>query len=399
MKKILSSDFAIFVSLFLILTNSPPLYAAPSPAQNEVNPISSDSIQTAETIPAQASELIISGIRLSSQTFSPSLGESITLSFQLTQPAKALVQFFDADWQLVREFMLDEPSAQSPSKVEWDGKDLDGNIVPDEAYFFTIEAYGYSGKLSFYDPSTFSGGKNITFPVLFDKTEQAIPYHLDQDARIVVRAGVKQGPMLKNIVNWKPRPKGNNKESWDGDDESKVLSAVAENDFTLVAEGITLPENSIITRGNHQYTYFTYKNTIVTERPQKKDRSKIDSNNTQSVALRSVQPRYKGVDISFRMKIPEAAQWNEDGIPIISGTLPLKIYIDDAVKRYVTEQRYEIICYVDNEFVTEQEEGYSPCTWLWNSHNTSNGEHVLTVNVATLTGNIASGSMKILVDN
>lgn len=340
----------------------------------------------------------ISSVTIHPKSFNPVKGETTTISFHLSKPAKTMIQIFDPDNQLVRELVTDD--AGDPGKIEitWDGKDMDGAIVPDEAYFFTIEANEYKGALTHYDPLTFSGGDNISVPVNYDKTKKAIEYELSQDTRIIIRGGITQGPMLKTYANWQPKPAGLNREFWNGKDDSDAIHIDNKKGFVIMSEGVTLPENSIITFGNNDYSYPEYKNEKAMDRPLKEVRPRIVAKKPQQ-NMQFVRPAHKGVSIKFRMQLPQGLKTNRDNIPIVQGKVPVKIIIDDEVKRFVTEQRYEIINYVDFQFISEQEEGYSPCTWLWDSNSVRNGEHILTVNIATLTGNFASGSLKVFVSN
>ncbi len=350
-------------------------------------------------------DFTFSDIKVSPKTFKPAAGEMVTISAKIPGPAKVLTQIFDTDNALIREIMVNHNSEGVSCEIVWDGRDMDGRIVPDEAYFFTLEAFSYSGEIATYDPSTFSGGRNIDIQLHYDKGngdrqgEGAVQYQLPEDARIIVRAGISSGPMLKNIVNWKPRSAGSNRESWDGKDASGVFLAAAQKGFKLMAEGVTLPENSIFTTGNSETNYFQYKKTLTQERPAKKERPRTAGNKKQALLQQFVTPVYKGVDIDFHMEVPSTAKMDGSGLPVVKGVVPVKIFIDDTIKRFVTEQRYEILTYVDSVFVMEQEEGYSPCSWVWDSHSVTNGEYILTVNIATLTGNMASASMKIVVQN
>jgi hypothetical protein len=84
---------------------------------------------------------------------------------------------------------------------------------------------------------------------------------------------------------------------------------------------------------------------------------------------------------------------------VVSGKIPVKIRLDDRIKRYATEERYEILFFVNFNFVTEREEGYSPFTLSWDSRTVPNGEHLLTINVATLSGQVSTASVKVWVQN
>jgi hypothetical protein len=75
----------------------------------------------------------------------------------------------------------------------------------------------------------------------------------------------------------------------------------------------------------------------------------------------------------------------------------LKIFLDEDIERFAIEQRYEILYFVDFNFVMEKEEGYSPSTWIWDTTSLPEGEHILTINIATLTGQFTSASLKAFI--
>jgi hypothetical protein len=60
------------------------------------------------------------------------------------------------------------------------------------------------------------------------------------------------------------------------------------------------------------------------------------------------------------------------------------------------ESLYEVAFFVDGEFVSEEENGYMPLTWLWNPGDISKGRHMLTVNVSGHDGRV--GVKSILFD-
>lgn len=341
----------------------------------------------------------ISDVRIDRKEFNPGKGETATISYRISKPAKAIIKIFDADMCLVRDLMAESTGDMYLNEVIWDGRDLEGNVVPDEAYFFTIEAMDYQGNFTLYDPTTLSGGEFFITEVNFDRERNRLSYQLTKDARVKIRAGISQGgPLLKNILNWSPRLSAHNEEVWDGKDESGGIDAVSQKGYLLTAEAISLPENSIITHGNTDYDYFKYKNDIVPERPKKVERPLFQSK-TAWQELQPVEPVKLGPEPKFRIDLPEHIEKAENGLPIVEGKTPIKIYLDEKIKRYVTEQRYEIIFFVDFKFITEMEEGYSPFSLVWDTRDVSNGEHIITINVATLTGQVSSASMRVVVEN
>ena len=101
---------------------------------------------------------LINNVTISKSSFNPVQKEIVTVSFNLAKASKTTVNIYDPDKQLVRTLVAEKPLLAGQSDLIWDGKDLDGQIVPDEAYFFTIIARDNSGNEEVYDPTTFSGG-------------------------------------------------------------------------------------------------------------------------------------------------------------------------------------------------------------------------------------------------
>src|SRR4051794_8266362 len=83
--------------------------------------------------------LSISAVSIGAESFNPSRGEKLILNYTLSRDATTAVKVFDADRQLVRALPAAPRKAGKVSQT-WDGKDLDGKVVPNEVYFFTIEA-------------------------------------------------------------------------------------------------------------------------------------------------------------------------------------------------------------------------------------------------------------------
>jgi hypothetical protein len=342
--------------------------------------------------------LEISGITVEPKIFDPRKEEAVTISFRLSRPGKASVEIFDPTMHLICEMFGEEIGSSGLHQVVWSGRDLEGRLVPDEAYFFTIEARGYQRNTAVYDPTTLSGGTYLAPRIAFDAQHGTVSYHLDRDARVRIRAGISGGPLLKTIVNWAPRLAGDREENWDGRDESGHIDVVDQRDYRLIAEAVSLPEHSIFTVGNTEYCFLTYRRDIAPDRPKKKERP-LFQDPKSGMGQRFTGPILYGPEPAFSMSLAQCIEKNETGLPVVKGKVPVKISLDKGIKRYVTEQRYEIIFFVDFAFSTEIEEGYSPSSLLWDSTKVPNGVHILTANVATFTGQVASASLTVFVKN
>jgi flagellar hook assembly protein FlgD len=299
---------------------------------------------------------------------------------------------------LVKELPSVDISNSGLITLTWDGRDADGNIVPDESYFFTVDASDYKGNFALYDPATLSGGESfLPEATHFDKKDGKVSYRLAKDARVRLRAGISQGgPLLKTILNWAPRLSGHNEEDWNGKDESGSIDVVSQKQYEIVAEAVTLPENSIITYGNTTYDYFEYTFKMGSDRPKKEERPLV-KNQDNPIEFQTQEPVKIRPEPKFYIEFPESK--SENNLPVVTGKIPIKIYLDEKFKRYITEDRYEIIFFVDYNFVTEMEEGYSPFHLMWDTHGLDSGEHIITINVATLSGQVSSNSARVIVRN
>lgn len=83
-------------------------------------------------------------------------------------------------------------------------------------------------------------------------------------------------------------------------------------------------------------------------------------------------------------------------MPVLGNEAGITIRLQESVKQRVTETRYEILVFVDYKFLTEIEEGCSPAKMNINTFNLTEGEHILTVNLVTLQGGLATVSKRFI---
>jgi hypothetical protein len=350
--------------------------------------------------PARAADTCaITDVKVKPQSFNPAQGETAEITFRVSQPAKIILKLFDAEQRLVAQLFSEAEPGSEVSSMVWNGRDMEGVIVPDEAYTMAIDAVTYQGKISSYDPATFSGGEYVELEKLaYNQKNRVVTYHVNKDSRVRIRAGIGDGgPMLKKVAVWKPRLKGERAEAWDGKDESGAVYFADSKKFVIWGEALSMPENSIFTRGNRDSDYFAYKKKLPVPRPEKEKRPAFRSRDTDLAMLRGVQVTLKQ-EPRFTLKLPKTPL-HASGLPLVRGTCPITLYIDKNIKRHITEERYEVIFYVDYKFSTEAEEGFSPFTVMWDTRAVPNGERTITINVATFGGQISSASRRVFVEN
>jgi hypothetical protein len=330
----------------------------------------------------------IEDVQISTPIFNPSKGEKCTISYKLSEDSIVAIKIYDENNCLVRTIVKQKKRKAGVNKEIWDGKNDKGDILPSEAYTFTIEGAGFV-----YDPLAFSGGERIRSlnATARRKPPYSISYELPVSARVRIRIGVKAGPLYRTLIDWQPRPPGSYTERWDGKDKTGKVNLGSHPFCFISVEAFSLPENSIIISGASPASPKAKKPSEIRER-------KI---NTSSKRLyeHAKHPRWKCRDPEMRMILPEGLSSTDKSMPIISGECPIKIEIEEDVLKWLQEEKAEYIFYVDNKFIFEEEQISSPYIWNWDSRKYKNGKHLLTVNIRSFSDHCATDCIWVYVEN
>jgi len=339
-------------------------------------------------VPAAAKQRI-SGVALAPEsTFNPSQGDRVRLVYELAESDGVTVRVYDPDAGLVRNVVESAQRDAGRHEETWDGRDLEGRIVPNEAYTFTIETA--SGAV--YDPTTLSGGTvgDVTAP-RFDAERGTLEYRLPQAARVLIRCGVHDGPMLRTLIDWKPRAGGPVTEYWDGRDESNLLAVREHKSFSALVTYVTLPDATVIAYGNGEEAYAAYKLGRAKDRPARPARPRTDASGLRPEGL--VPPAWAHAP-RVVMTFPGTA---DGALPEVRGNAEVRIDVEPGDRDRLVQEQFEVMFFVDTVFFAEAERGYLPYTWRWELAQVPAGEHVLTVNVSSFKGQVGVGSRKVRV--
>lgn len=339
--------------------------------------------------------LNIFDVSISNPVFSPSRGEEVNILCKLTQDAKVTIKIYDPDFGLVRNLIVDKKCEKGIINEVWDGRDDNNTIVPDEAYFFTIEAKNTKQSTA-YDPTTFSGGEELFVPLSsFNREAGTLNYVLKKQTRILFRVGIKNGPLLRTLVDWKPQPKGENTVYWNCLDETDKIDIAGQPNFSMMIAGFELPENSIITYGNKTLAYFEYKEKVKTQ--EKKEKNTHQRENV-TLSKHYFMERIMDRSPKVLIKFPHIKEEKEKLIEL-SERVIIQVDLGEEDKKYFTRNQFEIIFSVDGQYFMEETNGYVPYNWVWDTNQFSDGEHFLTVNVASLKNQIGASSVKVIINN
>lgn len=194
--------------------------------------------------------------------FNPTARQRVAITFRAGVRGTARVTILDRDRFPIRTL---DPVTVEPGLVSiaWDGRDDRAAIVPDEAWNVRIELAG-----AVYDPSrNFTPISEDPQPTTYSRVDGLLSYRLTRPSRVHIEAGQArmnadhrrtEGPILKTIVNREPRVAGAVVERWNGFDESGTIRVPELPDFVIGTLATSLPDNSIITRGNHEQSFLDY---------------------------------------------------------------------------------------------------------------------------------------------
>ncbi|MFY9973451.1 MAG: FlgD immunoglobulin-like domain containing protein [Chromatiaceae bacterium] len=333
----------------------------------------------------------VSDVRLDAPTFNPAAGESSLLRFKLETDAAPKVLVYDPDGGLIRTLPVSTGPSDMERQVSWDGRDDSGRVVPDEAYTFVIETVDGS----VHDPAAASGGEvdDIRNPTFDDSG--AVGYTLPALARVLIRLGIRNGPMYRTLVDWKPRSAGTVTEYWDGFDADELVKLRGRDDFTALITYSTLPDATVITYGNNQETYRDYKLGRGEDRPQKPERPLGDEARQRFRPDLLVPPAWARAP-EVAMTFPDVSE--SDAVPAVRQSVNVRVDVAEDDKPRLMEDQFEVLLFVDGQFFAEAERGYLPLNWRWELSQFPPGEHVLTVNVSSFKGQVGVASRKVRLE-
>lgn len=338
--------------------------------------------------------LSVFAVGASAPSFNPARAGKVELRYSLSRDARVTVNVYDPDRQLVRTLASDAERKAGQSREVWDGRDLDGALVPNEAYFFCVEAVDSSGRKVVYDPTTFSGGESADLTQgQINRETGTLNYSLSQPSRVLIRAGVPGSALLKTVVDWQPRVAGEITEYWNGKDEDNLIDVLGVPNYMLILTYMTLPDTSVITVGNDKVDYRAYKAGLKTARPLKEERAPT---NARRVSPHFTKSRVTDRAFKVRLTFPELGAANPADVPQVKDKLLVRVGADED-KDITLNQQFEIILFVDNVFYAEEERGHLPFNFPVELTSLPPGDHVITANVITFGDQIGIGSRKITV--
>jgi hypothetical protein len=334
--------------------------------------------------------VVIAQVRTDRLVIDPGKSESVAVKFNLSTPSDVTLSIHDGRNRVVFQREV-EALGVGDREVTWDGRDHKGKIVPPEAYSYVLTARSAKGSSS-HDLTDLTGGQRIEArDVRWDAEAGLIRYYLDKPARVNLRLGLEDGPYLGTVVDWVPRTAGEHAEQWDGKDASGVLDLAGNPALRPVVSAYTLPDNTLFVGAPPRTIQFVAEKDTLALRQEKPAVRKQIANSTQ-------QPLDTRGDVQATLVPVGDFKQDEQGRWVVSGLVPFRVDVADADRERVVQRRFEAVYYVDGVFTYENELGYLPMTWKWDSSKFNPGEHFVTLNIRGYEGNFGAATVKVLVE-
>lgn len=362
---------------------------------------------------ASEPRLLIENVQLDRTVLRP--GEAVSLSFYLSREAKVSVLVHGPNYEVVRRLWDGERRPRGVNTVQWDGGDDAGRMVAEEAYLISIAAEAPNGETTLFDPTVFSGGEAVE--AMIRKVEGTggqyrIFYSLPAPSRVSIRAGIQQGPLLRTIVDQVVRGAGDHVESWDGLDETGRISVMSHPRRMIQVSGFLLPKGSILVQGTGSGQGASFQPakvvTAISEKGAEKGgilsfqrvRQNLMKRAEQGVAQQALIPQALNVSPKFHVRLrDDATKLAQVEATPVSGEVGFTVEVSPESLPTFNELRYEIVVFVDNERFDEEEQAYPSHTYVLDTRRLSNGEHWVTINLVSMTGQMGSYSFRINVAN
>jgi len=344
------------------------------------------------------SKEIISFSPYEKSEFSPSRKQNFIIPFILNEKAEVFIEIYTADGNKIRTLYSKKVLAKGKHSLSWNGKDDRNITVPNEAYTVVLNAKNTKGVTTI-DPRSYSGGEIETNLQTKVTLEGKTIYHLSKPSRVLIRAGIKDGPMMRSLINWVPKPAGKNVQHWNGYDEDKVVNVFKTKRYGVIVVAFSLPEYSIVTTGNKELTFAQYSKNNNFKFKQTPKKERLIQRAKKGISPHYYSSRITDKDPKINLHFPKNVKKTKDGVAVFknNNAIPIKVTMPTEDEELIEQSKYEVSFFIDFDFKSEEELGFMPITWLWSPNGLKKGKHILTVNVSGFDGQVGVENIEFLI--
>lgn len=327
----------------------------------------------------------ISAVGVDPKTIDLSRKEAVTVRYTLAEAANVHIDFVDEEGFVTRQL---KPGLQQAGRqsVVWDGQDDNGQPSGSGVYRYVIFALDNQQQYRIHDPSFMTGGEELK-PTNFtyDRNTGLIRWLMPKAGFARLRVGVEGFPHLRTLMDWSALEAGAKTISWEGLDASGLIKLSDHEHLSIKLTAFSLPDNTIILHGKPM-VYGKGKGTYPALA------------NPKAAYLHAKHLRQACHEAQVRLEFPKVQRWDDKGNPVVSGTVPVRVVLDEKDAATFVNSRFEIALFEDASFLTEVESGTTPFTYLWDTSHLSSGLHLLTANILSYDDHYAVTTVPVLLE-
>ena len=337
------------------------------------------------------------------KTLDVDAGETATIRYDLTQSAIVTSDLVDEAGRVVRHLTGGRQAAGTHT-MAWEGTDGYGHAVPPGVYRYILHAHsmdaGLSTTDSTYDPSATSGGEELQpWDFTFDRQSGTFRWVMPQAGYARLRIGIEGFPHLRTLLDWQPLEAGEHTVVWDGLDETGLIALKDHPHCAITLHAFALPWNTLIVSdaGVHRPPSTDPSDTV------DRGSSTVDASSPplarpDAAYLHGRHPRALCHEPRLHLVFPTQTRSDATGRPILTGTVPVRVVLDERDAPQLVNSRFEIALFEDTTFLHEEEDGTNPFTYLWDTTRVSAGEHLLTVNVLSYDDHYGVATQPVVIE-
>lgn len=330
-----------------------------------------------KSAPVPDTPLVIENVSVNLKEFNP-ITEEVEIKFRLSKEAYITMEIYDPLNRKVWEYPEIFHSADY-NTIIWGGRDLEGNILPDGVYVYLIKATSDDNKFVF-NPANETAHMDLEVTdYSIDRDTGEISYVLPQAAWVRVRTGLIDGVLFNTLLDWEPQSGGRHVYEWDGWDTSHTTNLLGHQHLGVGIQAISLPQNCVILRSGR---LAEYKDNPLAHIVRYDYPSRINP----KVFLKEPQ---------FQVIFPIEIGRTSSGLPEVTGIVPIRISLSEKDKIELINKRFEVMIYIDNVFLYEEEQAYTPFTFMWDTQWLNEGTHTITINIMSYDGRVGHQNIKV----
>jgi hypothetical protein len=338
--------------------------------------------------PAGVAADLMSQVNVADQILNPAIGDTVDISWQMGVDALVTLFICDLDGVIVRQLHHKTPFTAGAVTVAWDGRDDDGRFCSDGAYIPILRLKAESGYQT-YNPTTKPWGTKVSVPdTHYDPDLGIIYYRLERPTLCLMRVGDRDGgPFFATLINWQPRPAGDQWEQWDGRDPHGLVDVAGRPDFFTMLDGIALPENSIMILGSPEKHSFERRGRAT---------HPLHPPSGGELFMHSLHQRRFCRDMGVEVAVDDRSVDPRSAIRV-NENVTVQVDIPDRHHRkHLLHQGLEVYLFLDGIFLTEVKAASLPAQLeVELGDQFSAGDHILTVNVRSFEDHAGTYSLKL----